>query len=169
MEYDTLAWWMKQENALIEAYFNAQTLLVKEGVLQAFQLLEGFEGRVWGNGPSFDCTILAHALRVCGHDTPWKFWMERDVRTIVEAANTLSGAMLARVHEGMAHNAMDDAISQAGMVQMAHRSMMQEAHGTKITQKEAAELLSNDRVEVVKAVEPLSLWGKIKTKFMEGI
>lgn len=39
---------------------------------------------VWGNSPSFDLMILRDLFDQFELNTPWKFWQERDVRTILE-------------------------------------------------------------------------------------
>lgn len=40
--------------------------------------------KLWGKGPSFDCTILASAYRLLGYNIPWKYYNERCVRTYLD-------------------------------------------------------------------------------------
>lgn len=39
---------------------------------------------VWANSPTFDLAILRHLFDQFGLITPWKFWEERDVRTVIQ-------------------------------------------------------------------------------------
>ena len=63
---------------------------------------------VWGNGPSFDCTILAELFRRHGLAAPWDFWKERCVRTVLSLNPTLE-----RVRPPIPHCALSDAEAQA--------------------------------------------------------
>jgi exodeoxyribonuclease VIII len=40
--------------------------------------------QVWGNGATYDNVLLAESFDRAGIPCPWKFWNNRDVRTIVE-------------------------------------------------------------------------------------
>ena len=62
---------------------------------------------MWGNGASFDNAILEHAYKVCDIEVPWKFWNNRCYRTL---KNIVYAPFK---HVGEAHNALDDAKSQA--------------------------------------------------------
>lgn len=42
------------------------------------------EVRIWGNGASFDLGILGALYDAAGMPRPWKFWAERDLRTLFE-------------------------------------------------------------------------------------
>lgn len=63
---------------------------------------------VWGNGPSFDCAILAELFRRHGQPTPWEFWNERCLRTLLSLK---PGAT--RVRPATPHCALSDAEAQA--------------------------------------------------------
>jgi hypothetical protein len=39
--------------------------------------------RLWGNGASFDNSIIRYAYRQCEQELPIKFWNDRDMRTLV--------------------------------------------------------------------------------------
>lgn len=117
---DTIFWWMEQnEDAraeLIKAY--------KEGlsIQQALTKLSNFireefyfnkstdinSLRIWGNGATFDNVILKNAYEACYMRTPWGFRGDMCYRTI---KNLYPDVPFKR--SGTAHNALDDAISQA--------------------------------------------------------
>ena len=45
--------------------------------------------RIWANGPAFDCIKIQYHCDVLGLKYPWKFYQERDIRTIKEVAKTI--------------------------------------------------------------------------------
>lgn len=82
----TLSWWEAQDkDAKHEALQNPKRLPLKTA-LAKFSKWFGTESytKIWGNGSSFDCTILGEAYKRCNMTPPWKFWMERDLRTILD-------------------------------------------------------------------------------------
>lgn len=112
---DTLKWWMEQADEARRAAVGGTRLL-----RDALQDLSSFYSNwnsvtVWGNGPSFDMTILEYAYhRAAGSLAPWRFWNVACCRTIALAA----GRRPPRIDgsKGTYHNALDDAIHQAGWV-----------------------------------------------------
>lgn len=121
---ETLRWWLKQDPA-------AQGELVKTGdsaeaVLNDLTSFykKGHDAKVWGNGPTFDCTILEYAYdRVLGQKTPWPFWNIRDVRTVVQLAEGLVKRPANFTKDKVAHNALDDCIFQVGYVSKMYRAL----------------------------------------------
>jgi len=63
---------------------------------------------LWGNGSTFDNVILSNAYRAIGVKQPWDFWNDRCYRTL---KSLYPHVKLER--SGVAHNALDDAKSQA--------------------------------------------------------
>jgi hypothetical protein len=112
---DTVKWWMRQEDAARQAA-TAGTAALRD-VLTRFRdfYRRGDKAAVWGNGPTFDISILEYAfVRCLGEPAPWDFWMVRDCRTVKDIGSHLN--IDTRVKSGTAHNALDDAVSQAGWV-----------------------------------------------------
>jgi 3' exoribonuclease, RNase T-like len=85
---DTISWWLKQD-----AEIRASVL---ENPKPIFSVLKEFESwffenkipkhdpEMWCNGTSFDFPIISSAfLLALKKDFPWKYYMERDVRTIL--------------------------------------------------------------------------------------
>lgn len=63
----------------------------------------------WGNGSTFDITIIENLLRQYNVDPPWMFWNVMDLRTFRKYV--AGGAKVVKL--GVDHNALDDAVSQA--------------------------------------------------------
>jgi exodeoxyribonuclease VIII len=109
---DTFKWWMGQKAEARKALFE-RTVSIHKALDNFADWLEA-EGdpkqiRVWGNGSDFDNTILAKAYEVVqGRPTPWAFWNNRCYRTVCSVMNAKQ-----RKQEGVPHNALDDAKSQA--------------------------------------------------------
>lgn len=111
---DTLKWWMEQSEAARKAAVGGQALLADalKG-LTAFGKSNWKDIEVWGNGPSFDMTILEYAYhKALGQLAPWKFWNVRCCRTVA----LLAGKRPPKITGGTYHNALDDAIHQAKWV-----------------------------------------------------
>lgn len=73
--------------------------------------------KVWSNSPSFDCSILRHAFTVYGLKPIWKFWSERDLRTLLDIKKVNKKEFNP---EGfIVHRADHDAAFQAMLVQIA--------------------------------------------------
>lgn len=116
VSHATIAWWRQQDKAAQDAF---DTLLFADldyALVEFKNFLDfarnGREVIVWGNGATFDISILDHAYR---HKAPWKFWNVRDVRTICHLADKkLSKESFP--FEGVKHSALDDARHQAKYV-----------------------------------------------------
>lgn len=116
---DTLAWWMGQTQGARRVF----TTKNREPLANALMLLSEFIGRndcarVWGNGATFDITILEHAYATGAHGlTPsWHFTNIRDMRTIVDAATEKGFNPWQVPRVGIHHNAVDDAEYQAKVI-----------------------------------------------------
>jgi len=67
---------------------------------------------VWGNGSTFDISMLEHAFVQLGLHIPWKYYNIRDCRTIQMLAEDLIDRNDVKF-EGEKHNALHDARWQA--------------------------------------------------------
>jgi exodeoxyribonuclease VIII len=131
---DTLQWWL-QRGDVAKAMFapdNPDTprKWALATVMQEFGTWFRSAGtgpcKVWGNGASFDVTLVEHAIaKGCvGLSPPWHYMNIRDLRTLVDAAEVITGfdrKSVARV--GTHHNALDDAIYQAHLASAAWRAL----------------------------------------------
>lgn len=73
----------------------------------------------WSHGLSFDEPILRVALSEVGLDPPWNYRNVRDTRTLYWLAGFDEKSVV--LPNAVEHNALDDAVRQAGAVQKAMR------------------------------------------------
>lgn len=118
VEARTLGWWLSQDGAARESIAGAFNADGQASTGRA-RLTEGLRGithlfglfnpeRVWGNGSDFDNAMLASLFTTVGIELPWKFWQNRDMRTLMEQFPEYE-----RVRPDVSHNAQHDAIAQA--------------------------------------------------------
>lgn len=118
----TVKWWMKQSH-------DARSSILREGsdvtsVLYDFCLFFTRNGgqNPWGNGATFDISMLEDLLNQHGINIPWKFWAIRDVRTVVDLADGIVDRADFKF-EGTAHNAYHDALHQAKYVSAMYQAL----------------------------------------------
>ena len=109
----TVLWWLRQsDEARAEITRQDARSPLKEALdnLSAWYLEIGADEhtQVWCNGASFDFPILEAAYRAVNAVSPWSYWQLRCART---ARNLLPACETPR--QGVAHNALADAIYQA--------------------------------------------------------
>lgn len=114
---DTIRWWMGQgDDARKAAVAGKQSAETVFAGFRAFIQNQSGDVHPWGNGATFDISILEYAfLKITGEAAPWKFWNVRDCRTIKDIANSM-GLSFDAPREGTAHQALDDAVHQAQWV-----------------------------------------------------
>jgi len=117
IEGSTVKWWLGQDDAARQKVVRGRQLS-KDAFTAFGKFVQAEKTTVqpWGNGASFDISILDYAFpRILNLPPPWKFWNVRDCRTIKEIA---AGVIPNYPHprEGVYHNALDDAIYQAKWV-----------------------------------------------------
>lgn len=113
---DTAKWWSQQLPELVPDYKGTKNHIadVLEQLKQFYR--DNNKGFVWGNGATFDLTILDNAYTVAGMNPPWHYTCHRDVRTIVHLATMLGAKKHGKLAKSQAHDALNDAIFQAGYV-----------------------------------------------------
>lgn len=112
----TALWWM-QQGATAQAELRSERATDRLGLSHALMLVADFvkahkgDGLfyVWGNSPSFDCVILRSAFELCHANTPWPYYAERDLRTLL----ALYPAAKELPFEGIKHHALHDARHEA--------------------------------------------------------
>lgn len=114
MDPGTVLWWFGQSDAARHA--------VRFGGRHIHQVLDDFSAwiaehcrhedvRPWGNGASFDLTIINSAYKRAGRRAPWHFTNERCFRTL---RNQYPSVVYDPNEKGEgAHNALEDARFQA--------------------------------------------------------
>lgn len=77
---------------------------------------------IWANSPSFDCDILQFHMKHFKLTPPWKFYQERDVRTM----HAMAQAMRLGVRKPEnPHNALQDACNQRIYVESIYAAVAQ--------------------------------------------
>src|SRR5215469_8369876 len=114
MDPGTVLWWLDQSEAARKAVmFNGLDIRVVLADFSAFIAEHCPDGNVrpWGNGSTFDLTILSGAYTRSGIPTPWHWSKERCFRTV---RNQYASVTYDPSEKGEgAHNALTDAIFQA--------------------------------------------------------
>ncbi|WP_208897292.1 exonuclease [Escherichia coli] len=113
IDRDTIKWWLKQSREAQSAIMTDEIPL-DDALLQLREFIDENSGeffvQVWGNGANFENTILRRSYERQGIPCPWRYYNDRDVRTIVELGKAIDfDARTAIPFEGERHNALDDA------------------------------------------------------------
>jgi hypothetical protein len=116
----TLQWWMQQGEKARQIFDkdNQNKVSLATALDGLAVYMRQYPGaRPWGNGATFDITILeyAYAHGGVGLRQPWHFYEIRDMRTIVEAAD-FDKTSWPFPRDGVAHNALSDAQYQASVI-----------------------------------------------------
>ncbi|ELC2260711.1 3'-5' exoribonuclease [Escherichia coli] len=128
IDRDTIKWWLKQSREAQSAIMTDEIPL-DDALLQLREFIDENSGEffvhVWGNGANFDNTILRRSYERQGIPCPWRYYNDRDVRTIVELGKAIDfDARTAIPFEGERHNALDDARYQAKYVSVIWQKLI---------------------------------------------
>lgn len=116
---DTVEWWMKKSpEARAELITSDDQLPPDDALMQLFEFIQKHcdEGPVyvWSKSPSFDLSLIKDAAERCvipAEMIPWKFWNERDVRTI-EGVGAQLNIPLPYGKKDVTHHALEDVRGQ---------------------------------------------------------
>lgn len=121
----TERWWASQSaqaRTVLENNHRAQPI---EMMLAAFAFWYPKGAQPWGNGVSFDLTIIKSAMDRSGIPVPWEFWDERDVRTMVLLGQQVGFDPKRNMpFQGVRHDALDDSRHQARYVSAIWRKLI---------------------------------------------
>ena len=128
IDRDTIKWWLKQSREAQSAIMTDEIPL-DDALLQLREFIDENSGeffvQVWGNGANFDNTILRRSYERQGIPCPWRYYNDRDVRTIVELGKAIDfDARTAIPFEGERLNALDDARYQAKYVSVIWQKLI---------------------------------------------
>ena len=125
VDASTIIWWLQQsEEARSEVFIDQPHARPENlasalfGLSEFMQMIPGEDPTnclLWGNGSSFDNVIVGNAFDACGIERPWKFWNDRDLRTLLH----LYPEAKRLTFEGIKHNALHDARHEAKQLLMA--------------------------------------------------
>lgn len=115
MTADTFKWWMSQTDGA-KRVFKEKPTTVSKGLSEFVEFVKKGASvkrvKPWGNGSTFDISILEDLFEEYEIKVPWLFYNIRDMRTFKEYVYDGKDMKF----EGTAHNALDDAKQQANVV-----------------------------------------------------
>ena len=119
----TILWWLKQSPEARSAIVVDDTVGLVEALEQLLDFIaenaaNGSKNvQLWGNGSSFDCSLLEAAFELADTPFPIPHWNYRDVRTVVELGKAVGlNCRYDIPFEGDPHHALADARHQAKYV-----------------------------------------------------
>ena len=110
IDFDTVLWWLKQDQAAIqENFFTGEKENLKSALITLNDIYKEFDcTAIYSNGAVSDLLWLASAFSAAGVTKAWGFREERCYRTLVADLPKVDVKM-----EGIKHSALDDARFQA--------------------------------------------------------
>ncbi|MEL4014354.1 3'-5' exoribonuclease domain-containing protein [Dryocola clanedunensis] len=119
----TILWWMKQSSEARSALLIEDVIPLDDALLQFNDFISENSAngpasvQLWGNGATFDNVLLRQSFERTGIPCLWKFWNDRDVRTIVALGKAVGIEPRYEIpFEGDQHNALADAHHQVKYV-----------------------------------------------------
>ena len=122
MSASTIEWWLKQSKDAQKSLFRDPLMPLNTALIKYRMWLESKTAdRYYANDPDFDIVILNNGLKSIGDSSPFAYHQHRSVRTTIELA--YPDDPMPNVEAGTAHDARDDAIKQAIMVQHCYHQL----------------------------------------------
>lgn len=114
---NTVVWWMQQGAAAKQIFADpapegVHRVSTTQGLAEFASFVSrngGKEAKLWGNGSDFDNVIVGSLYDSFNVVKPWSYAKNRCYRTM----NRVFGENVPLVHQGVLHNGLDDAITQA--------------------------------------------------------
>jgi hypothetical protein len=116
---DTLNWWATQDDKIINEALGDHDRTDPLTMLRALKKWYVGCDAIWAQGTTFDIVMIEQLCRLYGQPIPWSFWTVKDSRT-------LFGLLPKDPRKDFsfdAHNALEDARTQARCVQIAYRQL----------------------------------------------
>ena len=113
----TVIWWLGQSDEARSKFANNERAASAMSVLADFMNFVDGNSKVWGNGATFDNSILINLANQLNIPVKWKFWNDRDVRTMVDMGQVVGfDPKKDMPFIGVKHDALADAVHQAKYV-----------------------------------------------------
>jgi hypothetical protein len=113
---ETLNWWKRQPPEAMHSWMHSKITL-PDAIDQFTEFYGTNKDQLhFCNGTNFDFPILESSYKAVGKKEPYKYWNQRDARTLYWAAN-LDVRNEPRI--GTYHNAMDDCLTQISWLKKA--------------------------------------------------
>jgi len=118
----TIAWWLKQSKEAQASLFREPVMPLQKALTEYRMWCEKQNAdRYYANDPDFDIVILNNALESMNDRSPFGYYQHRSLRTTIEDA--YPDEPMPNVAPGTAHDARDDAIKQALIVQHCYHHL----------------------------------------------
>ena len=114
---NTLAWWAKQDPAVMEEAFSEKDRVPLAEAMDQFHKFAWGCDAFWAHGSIFDIAILENVYRQLERTPPWSFWQIRDTRTLFDLGHDSD------MPQNSKHDALQDAIRQSVGVQNIYRKL----------------------------------------------
>ena len=110
VDASTIKWWLEQSDVARMTLLSGERITIARalGALNAFITENDY---VWGNSARFDLGLLENAYNRLKMPMPWKYYNERDVRTLAALVPSVKKQY---PRTGIAHNPLDDCKYQIG-------------------------------------------------------
>lgn len=128
IDRDTIKWWLKQSREAQSAIMTDEIPL-DDALLQLREFIDENSGEFLFRSGEMEPTSTTRFCAVHtngrGSPCPWRYYNDRDVRTIVELGKAIDfDARTAIPFEGERHNALDDARYQAKYVSVIWQKLI---------------------------------------------
>lgn len=112
---NTVHWWATQKQGFYYAD-KEDVHTIEAGITKMIMLISKCAANtpIWAKGSTFDLSIIEFYCNKLNIQTPWKYNMPRDLRTLIDACAHTGKALTPR--KEITHNALQDAIDQADMI-----------------------------------------------------
>lgn len=123
-DWSTIKWWLVQNEAARQLMANRNGHPLRDALIRVTDFVTencGPKVRPWGNGSTFDITLLEQAYRLVGRKVPWEFRQVRDLRTLadIEPAYHVNRPRPEREHDALA-----DAMAQTDWAQRLYKAII---------------------------------------------
>ncbi|HHX0505654.1 MULTISPECIES: exonuclease [Enterobacter cloacae complex] len=119
----TIIFWLKASPEARSELVMDDAIPLDDALLQLNEFIAGNATngpeyvQVWGNGATYDNVLLEASYDRTGIPCPWKFWNNRDVRTVVELGKAVGCEPRYEIpFDGEPHKAISDALHQVKYV-----------------------------------------------------
>lgn len=120
IDASTVMWWMDQDKQAVEK-LQQQMVSLSVGIhsLETWFIELDDYSEIWANSPSFDLSILKHVFELLTIECPWKFWQERDCRTL----DSLMPYIRKSIINDLPHDALSDCLYQIKYISQIYKTI----------------------------------------------
>lgn len=118
IDLDTVVWWLQQSDQAREVFKTEpkDVLELRTALLELSEFINPGDN-IWANGVTFDINTLTHAYQSLGMRVPWRYNKINCLRSIKTIYPDVYSMVEPLVRKETSHNALDDAICQAKILQ----------------------------------------------------